>query len=265
MNTIIYYRDDVDWRQEAESAHKYFNCVKSRMAVPDNSLVIPRFSALPFYKELEEDLKFKNSKLINSYADHLYIADLQNWYYDLEKYTFKTWFKIEYIPEKGPFVLKGETNSKKFLWNTHMFAKDKREAIAIESKLFQDSLLTYQKIIVREYVPLVTYTVAFNGLPITKEFRFFCYKDKILCGAYYWSSHLEELEEMGIVPDINDVPKEWLQDVVNIVKENANGFVIDVAETQDGRWLVVELNDLSQSGLSCNSPEIFYKELRNVL
>lgn len=259
---VIVYRDDVDWRSEKESAKLYFICHNSRMLVRKDDLVIARFSALPFYKEQEEDYKIIGAKMINSYSEHTYVADLGNWYFDLQDVTPRTWNELHTIPDTGPFVLKGETNSKKFLFNTHMFAQDKAAAIAVHSRLCEDSLLQYQKIYIREFVPLYTYMEGLQGLPITKEFRFFAYRNKILCGAYYWESHRLDLEEMNIFPDVNEVPKNLLDKIANVVGEMCNFYAIDVAQTKSGEWILIELNDGQMSGLSANDPNVMYKNLK---
>lgn len=262
---VIYYRDDFDWRQESDIAKKYFPVVPCRTAVKPGQLVIPRFSALPFYKELEMDVEYIGAKLINTYSQHRYIADLMNWYEDLKDYTPKTWEKVEYIPDEGPFVLKGETNSKKFLWKTHMFARDRMEAIDVFSRLSNDGLIGDQKIYVREYVPLKTYMVSIQDLPITKEFRVFCYNKEVLSIGYYWANHIEDLNDMGIMPDVNDIDMGFLGKVMDIVSSNVDFYVVDIAETASGEWVVIELNDGSMSGLSCNDPDELYSRLRVVL
>jgi glutathione synthase/RimK-type ligase-like ATP-grasp enzyme len=44
--------------------------------------------------------------------------------------------------------------------------------------------------------------------------------------------------------------------------ENAVSFyAIDVAETESGDWVVIEINDGQMSGLSCNSPKDLYFNL----
>lgn len=265
MKPIVLYRSGKEWDLEKNHAEKYFECIQRRTQVPEKSLVISRFSALPFYKELEDDLKHNGSRLINSYQEHLYIADLKNWYYDLEGLTPRTWFRTQDIPENGKFILKGETNSKKFLWNSHMFANSKKEAIDVEGRLYNDSLISQQSIVIREFIELETFLHSFNGLPITREFRFFCYKNHILSGGYYWSSHTEELLEMGIDLNPDQVPKAFLEKIVSIVLKETNAFVIDVAKTTSGEWIVIELNDLQMSGLSDNDPEVLFKNLSNVI
>jgi hypothetical protein len=101
---------------------------------------------LPFYKEFEDDIKYLGGNLINSYREHCYVADLQNWYYDLEEYTPKTWFRLDQLPETGPYVLKGKTNSKKHKWSTHMYAKNKEKAMNVYSLLSTDGYIGHQDI-----------------------------------------------------------------------------------------------------------------------
>ena len=262
MTTRILYRNDVDWRQEEQAARKYFDCINSRMLINSGDLIIPRFSALPFYKEQEYDINYVGAKLINSYMEHLYIADLGNWIWDLSDYTPKTWINLHDIPEEGPFFLKGETNSKKYQFKTHCYAKNKKEAIEVHSRLCEDSLISQQRIYIREFIPLKTYMIGLQGLPITKEFRFFCYKERVLSGGYYWSSHVSELPE---VPKISEVPTEFLNKITNIISDHSNFYVIDVAETESGEWIVIELNDGSCSGLSENDPDEMWGNLKNEL
>ena len=270
MIPIILYRNDVDWRQESSVVEKYFRCIPTRMFAEPNQLVISRFSALPFYKEIQDDLEWNGAKMINSYHQHRYIADLWTWYQDLSEFTPKTWSELYKIPNNGPFVLKGETNSKKFLWGTHFFAADKCQAIEVYSRLISDSILQYQNIYIREYVPLEHLASGLQGLPISREYRFFVYKKVILSGGFYWSSHTDEIVEKGIDLDPNEVPRDFLNSVINKIQSTEFGtpptyYVIDVAKTREGEWIVIELNDAQLSGLSDNNPETLYSNLQAAL
>ena len=261
MRPIIYYRKSLMDKSELAAALKYFECVDLLSDIPENSLVIPRYSMYPFFRDQEREIQSKNSKLINSHSEHLYIADLRNYYFDLKEYTPETWFDLYSLPEKGPFILKGETNSKKQYWNTMMYAETKKDAIEVHSRLMQDSLLSEQNIYIRKYVPLVQYTTGIGGIPITKEFRFFCYKNRILSGGYYWQNYAEEIP----VPDVYCVPHTFLHKIMDIVSKHTNYYVIDVAQTLSGNWILIELNDGIQSGLSMNSPYDMYSCLAECL
>jgi hypothetical protein len=262
-NPVILFRDTGDWKYESNAAVEHFKVINSRMKVESGNLIISRYSCLPFYKELETDVEFNEAKLINSFRQHRYIADLFNWYSDLEELTPKTWFRLEEIPDEGPFVLKGETNSKKFLWSSMMFAQDKRTAIEVHSRLCADSMIGDQKIYIRKYEPLVQFMTGLQGLPITREFRFFVAYGQILSGGFYWSNYADQIDAKDM--DVNQVPKDFLQKIIDRIGKNCNFYVIDVAQTQSGEWIVIELNDGQMSGLSENNPDILYKNLRKVI
>ena len=259
MNVIL-YRDLGDWKYEEQAAKDNFKVIKSRMDIEKGDLVIPRYSALPFYKELEGDVHSKGATLINSYKQHRYVADIGEWYPDLAGLTPPTWNARDLfrLPDKGPYVLKGATNSKKNWWSTMMYAETKRDAIDVHSRLTADGLIGDQEIYVREYVPLVRYFTGLQGQPITKEFRFFYCNGTQLCGGYYWSNYAEEIDPL---PDPSEVPQNFLDEVVSKIKDNIRFFVLDVAQTEDGDWIVIELNDGQMSGISENKPNDLYKNL----
>jgi len=263
--TKILYRHGPDWQLEERSARRHFDCIDSRMKIRNGDLIIPRFSALPFFCELEKDVAEVGARLINSRLDHEYIADLGQWYPDLADVTPRTWYELHEIPDAGPFVLKGETNSKKYNWRTHMYAEDKCAAIEVHSRLCADSLISQQKIYVRQYVPLRKLMDGLQGLQITNEFRFFFYETTLLSGGFYWSSHADDLQERGVNLDSAQVPERFLNKIAGVVAEHAVYFVVDVAETDSGDWILIELNDGTMSGISENNPDVLYCNLAAVL
>lgn len=256
-NIILYRGLDFE-QEELDHAKLYFTCTDRRPVIKPGDLVIGRYSVYPFYAEQAKDLEYIGANFINSYAQHRYVADLQNYVYDLKELTPRTWDDLSMIPEKGPFILKGETNSRKFNWNRDMYAETKKDAIEVFSRLSDDGLVGHQKIYVRQYVPLVTYMIGLGGIPITKEFRFFVAYGKVISGGYYWQTYMDQLSK---VPSPEEVPREFLQEVINRVGNQCNFYTIDVAQTDSGEWIVIELNEGQMAGLSCNNPEILYKNL----
>ena len=264
-NYTVLFREGYDDPDEISRVREHFNVVTNRGAVAPGSIVIGRYSVLPFYKELCEDLALSGSKLINSYSQHRYLADMGNWYRDLQGITFDTWVRFEDVPSNAwPCVLKGETNSKKWQWTTHMFAKSAVAARDVEKRLQEDGLLCDQTVYFRRYVPLekVCESVLTAGPPITREFRFFVCDGQVLTGGFYWSGFLpEDMPE----PDPSEVPQSFLKEVIERVGANARFYVIDVAKTASGQWIVVELNDGQMSGLSSNKPKDLYRRLKEVV
>lgn len=258
QRNIILYRGNDFEKEELDSAHQFFECTNRRPEIREEDLVIGRYSLLPYYAEQAQDIQYVGAKLINSYQQHRYIADLQNWVMDLRELTPRTWRSPADLPDKGQFVLKGETNSRKHNWKQDMFAPDKKTAIEIYARLMDDSLIGQQNIYIRRYEPMFTYMEGVNGMPITKEFRFFVAYRQLLSGGYYWQSHIDQLPE---VPSPDEIPKDFLYEVIDRVGDQSNFYTIDVGVSISGKPFVVELNDGQQAGLSCNDPFEMYKNL----
>lgn len=261
MKKVIYYRKNLMSKEELTSAQKYFECVDLISNIPKNSFVIPRYSMYPFPFDNQREFTNLNCTAINSHRQHTYIADLLNYYLDLKDYTPKTWSDISQIDEDGPYVLKGETNSKKMNWNKFCFAKDKGHAIKIYCDLLDDLLIGQQKIYIRKFIPLKTYLVGIGGMPITKEFRIFIANRKVISIGYYWANYLDDLKDINT----DDVPIDFIDKIIDIVGDKSNFYAIDIAQTELGNWIVIELNCGMQSGLVGNDPDKFYCNLFEVL
>lgn len=254
-----YPNGDLETGEEFQIAKKYFPVYEYRSEVPKDSLVIGRYSVLPFFEELTKELPLKNSELINSHRQHRYIADITGWCDDLAEFTPKTYTQWGDLKE-GVWVVKGRTNSRKFRWNTHMYAEGRTALLRVISNLYTDQMIADQGIVVRDYVPLLKLGEGINGLPISAEWRCFCYKDNILATGFYWSN-FEELSP-------GNLPQEginFLKKVTTIVSKKVNFYVVDIALKENKKYMVVELNDGQQSGLSCVNPDEMYGNLAKFL
>jgi len=264
MNHNILFRSDFTNEDELAIAKKYFQINSNRTKCPPHSTVIGRYSVLPYYKELEDDLKFMSSVLINSYRQHSWIANFE--YYEvLQEHTFKTWRQHELANNDydGPYVVKGCTNSKKHKWNKLMFAANKRQAVEIGIELSQDGLIGQQELLYRKYEPLVEFEVGIDGLPFSNEWRLFFLNDKLLSYGFYWS-HASDAEEINL-KGCPDEALELAQKVSSLASEYVNFYVIDVAQKLDGSWVLVEMNDGQMSGLSLNDPDELYSNLKKTI
>lgn len=258
MTPVILIRSSLAEENEEIAAKQYFHTIRLRSKIPNGSLVIPRYSSLPYYREFEQDVLAKNSKVINTYNQHYYIANF-DWFPPLAKYTFKTWDDSSfYDAPEGSYIVKGRTNSRKHRWNTHMFAKTKKDAIRLGADLAGDELLGPQGIIYREYVPLKTFQIGVNGLPFTAEWRFFFYRQKMIASGYYWSN--SDYIDVPYPPDID----EFTQKIANETLF-PTFYVLDVAEKADGGYILVEMNCGTMSGLSTIPPDVFYRGLRDAI
>jgi hypothetical protein len=270
-NLVCLYRAASMPEEELVAAKKHFRCIENRSKVRKGDLVVGRYSVLPWYNELYQDIQNEGGQLINEPRQHHWIADM-DWAFDgtLDEITFPTWRSMVEVPrDQGPFVLKGKTNSKKQQWATHMFARNWDEAQEVESKLMQDGLIGDQGVVIRKFVPLVTYFEAIGGMPITKEFRVFVYKNRVLSIGYYWHAFEGDFAfHVATVPSDTEVPEGFLSEVLYRIDKFGPApsfYVVDVAQAQDGRWWVVELNDAQMSGLSANDPETLYRNLAEAM
>lgn len=261
MNATILFRIGSRFSEEEEYriAQNYFRVETSR-CLCENTVVIGRYSTLPFYEDLEQDLKYNSSRLINSYDQHRWIANF-DYYNDLSEYTFESWKERDFPSSKhpGPFVVKGTTNSKKHHWNTMMFAKDRNEAVEVASRLYQDDLVGRQGLVYRKYEPLVTYEVGLNGLAFTNEWRLFFLGENLISYGYYWS----EAQDVDS-PHLSEEAIAFAHEVAKIASKHTNFFTLDIGEKQSGGWVLIEVNDGQQSGLSMNNTEDFYRNLAQI-
>lgn len=264
VSPVVLFRSEFDSEGESTTAAAHFPVVGLRTRVPAGSLVIGRYSCLPYYSELAADLAESGSTLINSPRQHSYIANF-DYYEDIREYTFPTWFTLQDIPQHlrdGAFVVKGRTNSRKLQWATHMFAENFRAAVNLCSDLANDPFIGPQGLIIRQYVPLETMEVGINGTPITNEWRLFFYKDTLLAYGYYWAiiDDLNLVEKARPNFEAEGIPLARL--VAGRLKEHANFIVVDIARKATGEWAVVEVNDGQQSGLNYFvSAEELYRNL----
>lgn len=264
MNPVILFRrcfdlSDPDVQEEFEVAKKYFNVVETRTEVPDDSFVIGRYSVLPYYSELERELQIHRSQLINSLDNHRYVADICQYVEDLGNLTpatHTTWGHLQ----GGEWIVKGKTNSRKFNWDTMMYAKGREQLLSVIGKLLDDPFISEQGIVVRDFVQLERIGTGLHGLPINKEWRCFFYKDNLLASGFYWTSHADTFNEPLPLDG-----RRFALDVAEIVSKKCNFFVMDIAKKTDGGYIVIELNDAQMSGLSMCNPDVLYKNLRELL
>lgn len=259
----VYFRSNADTRDEYRECSRSFNTVPARtMLEQSGGTVICRYSALPFNRELEQDLHVMGLQPINTADQHSYIANM-DWLDTLGEITFPTWTRLIDIPGDFPLVVKGRTNSRKFEWSTRMYAPTRRRAAEIAADLYNDPVIGSQGIVFRKYIPLRTFEIGINDMPMTNEWRCFFYKNILVDADFYWSI----VDDLNVV-DRNLFLREGLplaQRAANLLCEHADFFVVDVAQGADGQWWVVEVNDAQMSGLSLIPETRFYANLKQVL
>lgn len=262
---IILFRPDKWSADELKVCQQFFPVSQTRMKLPPEALVIGRYSVLPYYYELTQDLKCINSRLINSSLEHSFIANF-DWYNYIPHLTPQTWFDASEASRAfnslpHGMVIKGRTNSaKNWYW---MYAKTKEDFYRIDKFHHQHEMLAAQGIVYREYIPLdiIEKAPLPESIDFANEWRCFFYKKELLCFGYYWTMATDEAIERANNQNLAEMFF-TAREAAKLLSEHTNFFVVDIAKTSEGRWIVVEVNDGQMSGLSMCNPELLYKNLQ---
>ena len=282
MNSVILYRRKIagaiEDKEEIEAIdsiglpriHQRSNL---KYFAGDTKIVVPRYYLWPFASEVILDIELMGCRAINDIRSSLWIRDCGEWSSSLHGLTPDTWNWNAYtsmLRDPGPVVLKGAEKSCGHKWLTHMYAKDRSSAVANYMRLMEDSMFSEEDIYVRRYEPLKRLQIQDENIfpnrpPCSEEYRFFVLDGKVICSGFYWSSYVDEM--VNLPPHPSEVPIEFLQSVINRVRNDApclRLWVMDVARKVDGGWIVVELNDGCSSGLSNIDPKEYYAAISNL-
>lgn len=184
-----------------------------------------------------------------------------SWYHALEGMTPETWDDKgwETVPDcEHGWVVKGRTNSRKWKWSEMMRAETRDDLKRVMRRVGRDTMLSDQGTVIREYVPLERVGEGINGLPFANEWRLFFLGERYVAGGFYWTV-AECADSMGDVPEAAVATGEEAARRFSVGHEF---FVVDVAKTKEGDWIVVEINDGQMSGLSTIDPIEFYSSLK---
>ena len=210
----------------------------------------------PEYYQILQDFFGTRYTLINSaeqYKKCHYFPEIYDIIKDFTPYSM--WFdsldtiKIKDILSrfKDSFILKDYVKSEK---GTNLF----KFSVNISDNEFVKILTEFKNkrgnlfnkgYVLKQFVELKKYS------GITNEWRLYFLNRKLIS-----CSNNSNLENM-VKPDIK-----WLYPIIN--KIGSNLFTIDIAEKEDGSWIIIETGDGQVSGLSPNQNILeFYSKLRD--
>jgi hypothetical protein len=239
--------------------------------IPAGSVVIPRYRAIPFGDLLEREVAAHGSELINTFHQHRNIADSSAWTYLLDGFTPPS-FGIEDIPNlpEGEWFVKGETNSLKNRWREACYAPTTRELITVVSNFQKDAFVGHQRVVIKPFERFRQLTghdgeplISISGQPIWNERRVFVLDGVPISQGAYWSNFEDDASDARISDPW--LFADTLAAVISRVRHLARFMVIDLAETPEGDWRVIELNDGSMAGLSNNNPDQLWANFATVI
>lgn len=222
--------------------------------------VLLHIGAVEDYAEVEATLEDMGMKLLVHEKEHLRCSTIEEWYPSLKDKTPFTKIYDE-LPQAEellndfsfPVFIKGNRQT-----NRHKKSQCIIESVdqynALREEWKHDSILSWQKVAVREYVPLQVIDADSypDMVPISYEFRFFYFEGKCMAyGPYWYRGHKYTL------------PERALQEVLKLTDWAAQRLAvsfpsIDVAKTASGEWIIIEVNDAQESGFVGTNPLVLW-------
>lgn len=237
----------------------HFDC-KSVISEIDQPVLL-HIGAVEDYASVENMLEQMGMKLLVHEAEHLRCSTIEEWYPTLKDKTPFT--KIYDVLPSVEEILK-DFSFPVFVKGNRQTNRHKKSQCIIESmeaygrlrnEWSKDNILSWQKVAVREFIPLQTIDDASypDMVPISYEFRFFYFEGKCMAYGPYWyigqkySLREEEVEEVLKLTD-------WAANRLGVAFP-----AIDIAKTASGEWIIIEVNDAQESGFVGVNPFVLWE------
>lgn len=224
---------------------------------------IARMGAAPNYAARYNELLELNIRLIHSPEQYDRCSYLPNWHPLLSDLSPKSrWFSE--FPDTNtveseftwPIFMKGERQTSKHQAALSIIRSPEQfqEVSAIWKK---DPILHWQRPVIREFIPLrpaSPQSIASAGLPKSYEFRCFVWRGQCASIAPYWLAET-------YLPTPSESPK-----IKKLAEEAAKRLdipflVVDIAQTINHDWIIIEVNDAQDSGYAQNNPMLLWRKI----
>jgi len=209
--------------------------------------------------------------------------ELPGWYGALEDATPESrWFPVADVifgkdreldvkvinaaQQMAPCIVKDYVKSRKHEWKEACFIPDADSASTVISNFVERQGDDLQGgVVLREFVPLKSLGKhPQSGMPMSEEYRFFWLNGHAICLSEYWDSDAYEHEtfelsepeggweegmerEVTSPKSVSELPS--FEELAELVRDiDSPFFTVDLAQTEDGEWLIMEIGDGQVSG-----------------
>lgn len=219
------------------------------------SYAVARLGAFEDYEEAYSEYGQAGIHLVHTPEQHFMCTRLSNWYPLLRDLTPRS-LCYERPPESSdveavfrwPVFVKGERQTSRHRASASVI-HSAVEFDAAMSRWHEDPILKWQQITVREFVPLRPVAGGTPGkISPSFEFRTFWWFGKLVGFGTYWT----EADRYTATQPEHAAAVAIARTAVE--KVGAPFLVVDVAQTADSRWIVIECNDGQESGYAGVSP-----------
>lgn len=224
--------------------------------------VVSRIGAISDYPLLYQTFLDFGFRLINSPEQHDLAGELEHWYPLIKELTptskvYEQFPSLEELKEdfEFPIFIKGNRQTSRHNADLSI-ARSEEDFRRIAIAYAEDDILHWQKIVVREFIPLHPLDIEVAGkVPISLEIRTFWWKGQFVNAGRYWSQYLEYT-----------LTSEQFSAALEVAQEASDRLdvpflVIDLALTQNGNWIVIECNDGQESGYCGGQPHVLWSRI----
>ncbi|WP_155828900.1 ATP-grasp domain-containing protein [Butyrivibrio sp. NC2007] len=227
------------------------NCFECRSVVSEvDEPVLLHIGAIEDYAGVEATIEEMGMHLLIHEAEHIRCSTIEKWYPTIKERTPYTQIYDELPPLENvtddfsfPFFVKGnrQTNHHK---KSQCIIENADQYYTLRNEWGNDKILNWQKVAIREYVPLkVLDSTSFpDSVPISYEFRFFYFEGRCMAYGPYWNIGPQYSLSEGELPEVLELT-DWAAHRLGV-----SFPAIDVAKTVEGDWIIIEVNDAQESG-----------------
>jgi hypothetical protein len=193
------------------------------------------------YRQFHDALSARGHALISSPAQYAEVTYFPNYYPKIRAFSpsavwtdvpdaYLAWSQSRQLGD-GPFVIKDHVKSAKHMWHDACFVpkgggRENFERIAENLKSEQGKAY-FRGFVVKQFVPLRPRGQGPREYPQCEEYRLFFWKQQLLLASHYHDQ------------PANDV--DWSA-FVNLARRfDAPFFTMDIAQTESGEWIVVDM------------------------
>lgn len=239
----------------------FLPCSRSTWGI-DSLTAIARVGAVEDYPAFYSAMREHGVELIHTPDQHDLCSELPLWYPLLADLTPESrWYgKAPSAAEAAdlfgwPLFLKGSRQTSRHNAKLSIVHNAAEYDAAIAS-FAEDRILHWQQIVLRKFIPLRPVAAEMGErIPASFEFRTFWWKGQLAGAGPYFSEFAKY--------DWNPAEREaGLAIAKAAARRVALPFVVvDIAQTQSGEWIVIEINDAQESGYTGISPLLLWQEI----
>jgi hypothetical protein len=218
------------------------------------------------YREFYQALSARGYRLVSTPEHYAAVTYFPNYYPKVREASpaavwtdiadaFLAWSQSRRLGD-GPFVLKDHIKSAKHLWHEACFVpkgagREQFESIAEALRKEQGDSF-HRGFVVKQYVPLKSRGTSPREYPMCEEYRLFFWRGKLLVASHYHNQPASRTN--------------WSEVEALAARFESPFFSMDVAETESGTWLIVDMGAGECSSLPPSLPATqFYRRLQERL